>query len=235
MGENPKLENIKKLSKLDRQLIDLRKKHDELPKTLRQLDETVQENQKALQEAEGQLTALRSRYDARALELKSHAAKIEKYQSQLASVKTNKEYSTILSEITTEKADIAKTEDEMLMLMESIDQQEATIQECRENEALAQKDRELHKDEISARQEQVGRQLRKITEEREAVTANMPPDVLHQYERILQKRGATAVVPVIDNSCQGCFMKMTPEVQARLLRNDDIIYCKFCSRIIYLE
>jgi len=235
MGENTRLESIKELNKLDRKLIDLRKKRKELPATLRQLDEAVREKETALLEAEGQLTALRSRYDAKDLELRSCEAEVEKYQSQLGAVKTNKEYSAILSEITTKKADIAKTEDEMLMLMDSIEQQETKIQQYREDKRLAEKDRDNHKAEIAARQREVNDQLEDLGKKRRSMAATIPPDLLHQYERILEKRGETALVPVIDNSCQGCFMKMTPEVQAQLLRNEDVIYCKFCSRIIYLE
>ena len=235
MRENQKLESIKKLHKLDRKLIGLRKKHKELPDTLKQLDEAVEGKDKALHEAEGQLKALRTRYDAGDLDLKTHEGEIERFESQLTSVKTNKEYSAILSEVATKKADIAKTEDEMLMLMDSIEQKETTIQECTESKRLAEKDRENHKDEIAQEQEEVGKSLAAVGAERDALAAAIAPEVLHQYERILEKRGATAVVPVVDNACQGCFMKMTPQVQAQLLKNESIIYCKFCSRIIYLD
>lgn len=235
MPENQKLESIKKLHKLDRKLISLRKKHKELPDTLKQLDEAVEGKDKALHEAEGQLRALRTRYDAGDLDLKTFEGEIERFESQLTAVKTNKEYSAILSEVATKKADIAKIEDEMLMLMDSLEQKETTIQECRESKRLAEKDRENHKDEIAQEQGEVDKGLAQVSAEREAMAAGIAPEALHQYERILEKRGATAVVPVVDNSCQGCFMKMTPEVQAQLLKNESIIYCKFCSRIIYLD
>jgi predicted nucleic acid-binding Zn-ribbon protein len=235
MRENTKLEGIKKLHKLDRKLIVLRKKHDELPNTLKQLDEAVEGKDKALQEAGGRLTALRTRYDASNLELKTHESEIERLESQLSSVKTNKEYSAILSETATEKADIAKIEDEMLLLIDNIEQQEKTIQECSENKRLAERDRENHKDEIAQEQQEVSRSLREFGSQRDTIAAIIAPEVRHQYERILKKRGASTVVPVIDNSCQGCFMKMTPQVQAQLLKNESIIYCKFCSRIIYLD
>ena len=180
------------------------------------------------------MTALRSRYDAGELDLKTREAEIKKLETQLAAVRTNKEYSAILSEITTKKADIARTEDEMLMLMDSIEQQEAATQACGEAKHFAEKDREEHKDGIVVEQEEVSRQLREIAQRREEMAAGISPELLYRYERILEKRGAGAVVPVVENSCQGCFMKMTPEVQAQLLRNEGIIYCKFCSRIIYL-
>ena len=41
MNGNTKLESIKKLHNLDRELIQLRKKHAELPTALRKLDEAV--------------------------------------------------------------------------------------------------------------------------------------------------------------------------------------------------
>jgi predicted nucleic acid-binding Zn-ribbon protein len=235
MNGNIKLESIRKLHRLDCKLINLRRKHKELPDSLQQLEQAVQEKEKAVQEAEGHLKALRSRYDAKELELKSYEAEIAKFEGQLRSVKTNKEYSAILSEITTKKADVAKTEDEMLMLMDSIDQQEETIREHRRDEEFAQRNRTEHRGQIAAQQQEVDQQLKELTEEREQRTAGIEPSLLHQYQRILEKRGTTAVVPVVENSCQGCFMKLSSEVQAQLLKNESIVYCRFCSRIIYLE
>jgi len=235
MKENSNLEKIKRVHKLDCKIINLQKKHEQLPGSLRQLDRAVENKDKDLQEAEGQLKALRSRYDKRELELQAHEAELAKYETQLKAVKTNKEYSAILSEIASKKADVAKTEDEMLIRMEEIEQQQKTIQSIKQKKEVVSKDREDHKDEITTQLGEVERQLQQLLEARKHEAAELPREILHQYERILAKRGKTAVVPVVDNSCQGCFMKMTPEVQAQLLRNDSLIYCKFCSRIIYLE
>ena len=60
------------------------------------------------------------------------------------------------------------------------------------------------------------------------------PGVLNHYQRSVSKRGETAVVPVIDGACQGCFMKVTPETVNALKRGVDLIFCKTCSRILYL-
>jgi len=234
MNQNAKLDSIRKLHKFDCKLISLRKKHQELPNSLRKLDQAVEEKQKAVQEAEGSLTALRSRNGAKNLELKEHESTVQKYDSQLKSVKTNKEYAAILSEITSEKADIAKIEDEMLILMDSMEQQEQAIAERKKELGYAEKDREDHKYEIAAQQQDVEKRLKEVAEQRRQAAQEIDEGTLHQYERILQKRGATAVVPVVDNSCQGCFMKMAPEVQATLLKNEGITYCRFCSRIIHL-
>ena len=235
MKDNVNLDSVRKLHKLDCRLINLRKKHEELPGTLRQLDQAILDKDKALREAEGALKALRSRYDQKDLDLKGIDAEIKRLESQLGKAKTNKEYSSFLSEIATHKADTAKLEDEMLLAMETIERQQHVVEECKAAKKAAEAERDAHHDEIKAHQQEVKQQLDILEEERRLMVAGMSRDVLHQYERILQKRGPTAVVPVIDLSCQGCFMKITPEVQAQLLKNDVIIYCKTCSRIMYLE
>ncbi|HUS57112.1 MAG TPA: C4-type zinc ribbon domain-containing protein [Planctomycetota bacterium] len=234
MRENSSLENIKQLHKLDCKLIALQKKHEELPKTLHRLEQAVLDKEKALREAEGHSKALRSRYDQRDLDLKGFEAQIKKLEGQLGSAKTNKEYSIILSEIATNKADVAKVEDDMLLAMETVDQQQRAIEQCKAAVQAAKQDHNAHKDEIKAQQAEVDAQLARLREERKTYTEKLTRDLLHQYERILQKRGPTAVVPVIDLSCQGCFMKVTPEVQAQLLKNETIVYCKTCSRIMYM-
>jgi len=235
MSTNTNLDNIRKLHRIDCKLISMRKKHEELPNSLRKLEEAVHEKEDALRDSEGQLKTLRSRYDRKELELKSIEGEIKKFESQLGAVKTNKEYTAVLSEIAGKKADVARIEDELLLVMDSIEQQQHAIEQTRHSKKLAEEDQQDHRGEISSRQDEIGQQLRQVEDERRHAAAAIPRELLHQYERILQKRGTTAVVPVVDLSCQGCFMKVTPEVQAQLLKNDVIIYCKTCSRIIYLE
>ncbi|HUU68668.1 MAG TPA: C4-type zinc ribbon domain-containing protein [Planctomycetota bacterium] len=235
MKENSNLQNLRILHGLDCKLIALRKKHGELPSALQRLEQAVQEKDKALHEAEGHLKALRSHYDQKELSLKSFEADVQKFRSQLNQVKTNKEYSAVISEITTKQADISKLEDEMLLEMDIVERQQHVIQECKAAKKAAEDELNAHKDEIRGQQQEVDKQLAVLAEERKQLAANVPDFLLHQYERILAKRGPTAIVPVVDLSCQGCFMKITPEVQAQLLKNEQIIYCKTCSRIMYME
>ena len=235
MKENSNLQGIRNLHQVDCKLITLRKKHEELPSTLRKLDQAVLGKDKALHEAEGQLKTLRSRYDQKDLDLKSLEAEVKKYEAQRNLATSNKEYSAILSEITTKKADISKLEDELLLAMDVVERQQKVIEECKQAKKAAEADLAAHKDEIKAQQQEVEQQLAQVNERRKQLAANVPRDLLHTYERILAKRGPTTIVPVVELSCQGCFMKVTPEVQAQLLKNDVIIYCKTCSRIMYME
>ncbi len=56
------------------------------------------------------------------LQFKSRQVSIDKHRQQLNSAKSNKEYSAILTQLNTERADNSKIEDRVLQEMSAIDQ-----------------------------------------------------------------------------------------------------------------
>ena len=60
------------------------------------------------------------------------------------------------------------------------------------------------------------------------------PDLLAEYSRILQRRG-TALAEAKDGGCTMCHVKLRAQVYVDVKRNDGIITCSSCSRILYFN
>jgi uncharacterized protein len=54
-----------------------------------------------------------------------------------------------------------------------------------------------------------------------------------QYEMIFGRRRGLVVVEVRDGSCQGCHMRVAPQLYNDLQRNESVILCPSCHRILY--
>ena len=52
------------------------------------------------------------------------------------------------------------------------------------------------------------------------------------YDRIRKAKDGKAVVPVSRNSCGGCFNRVPPQKVLELRKNDSMLTCERCGRIL---
>lgn len=76
--------------------------------------------------------------------------------------------------------------------------------------------------------------LDQLLETREKLAAQVPDKDLQVYERLAKRYDyVSAVVPVRDKNCLGCFMGL-PTSAMRAGREDDTLHvCENCGRILY--
>lgn len=67
----------------------------------------------------------------------------------------------------------------------------------------------------------------------EKISSNIDADLLRKFNSLIETK-KIAVVEVIDNMCSGCHMILPSIILDKLKRNDDIILCENCHRILYL-
>ncbi len=83
-----------------------------------------------------------------------------------------------------------------------------------------------------ARLEELGAQRQQVLAGRDEVVASLDKVLVRRYERIREKRG-TAVVEVVDGTCQGCQVQLPPQQFIELQRADEIQQCPQCVRILF--
>ncbi len=60
----------------------------------------------------------------------------------------------------------------------------------------------------------------------------IPKPLLGNYER-LRKRYKRAIVPIKNDKCLGCFMKLPTYLLTHVKRDEQVITCEGCGRILY--
>jgi predicted nucleic acid-binding Zn-ribbon protein len=53
------------------------------------------------------------------------------------------------------------------------------------------------------------------------------------FERILKGRQGIAVAQAIDGHCSICHVRLRPQVYNTILRNEQIVQCDHCQRVLY--
>ena len=72
----------------------------------------------------------------------------------------------------------------------------------------------------------------KLQEAREVLKAKIGKPLHATYER-LRGRYKRAIVPVKDDTCLGCFIRLPTSLSAKGRENDAVIICENCGRILY--
>ncbi len=126
------IEVLKRLQSLKSKINEL-KEYQELRKQDVQKKKTQIEDKKALAEEKHEEKLSRQKeIDRKELDLKTDEGEITKYNVQLNSIKTNKEYTALCTEIGSKKADMSILEDEILSTMsklESVNEEYNKLQE----------------------------------------------------------------------------------------------------------
>jgi predicted nucleic acid-binding Zn-ribbon protein len=76
------------------------------------------------------------------------------------------------------------------------------------------------------------RERERYASERDAVAATLSEEALTLFQRVAKLRGA-AVAEARDAMCQLCHMVLRPQMFVDLKRNEEIVQCPNCSRILY--
>ena len=82
---------------------------------------------------------------------------------------------------------------------------------------------------------QIQKERASLTGSREAHVRGMDPDLVQMYTRLLRIRGGLAVVAVENGSCCGCHVSLTPQHYNEVCRNEKILTCRNCTRILYSQ
>ena len=183
--------------------------------------------------------------DAKELEVKSLQGKIEKYRGQLNLVKTNKEYKAIQNEIQFAGIELRRFEDQELAAMDELEQIAQRVAEATDALARAEQQLQAATEKVAAQTDAIQADIRKAERDRADIADQLPADALDMFDRVAAKHQDGAMAPLVRDeegtsdlsySCGGCFMQLTQNVYVRLLGDrEELITCRNCSRILYLE
>jgi len=76
-------------------------------------------------------------------------------------------------------------------------------------------------------------ELTRLANERASATAGLDARALAQYEQLLKGRRGIAVARMTGEICGACHVRLRPHVTQQIRRNDAIVQCDSCQRILY--
>lgn len=230
---NPDLTRLIRLQQLESAADEARRKIADHPARTHALDARLQTARDVVSGIKARLTAAADKRRAEEKDVASVQTRLAKYKDQLLEVKTNREYTAMLHEIETAQNDIRTREDRILEIMMETDELNATMKKAEAELTIAEKEiaaeRAVLETEMTALQAEIGR----TTAEREKVVADMDRRVLSIFETTAKGRKGVAVAEAKDGLCTICHVRLRPQVFNEVRKNESIIQCDSCRRILY--
>ena len=228
-----KLVAVLSLQKVDSKIDELQTLKGELPMEVKDLEDDIEGLQTRINNLEAEVKTINDYITSRKDAKKDAEALIAKYEGQQDNVKNSREFEALSKEIEMQNLEMRlcdkNVKDALVELQEreAIRNQNNNLLEAKK-EMLAQKKEELEK--IIKETEKEEAELEKRSEDaKEKVDASL----FSPYERIRKSyKNGLAVVPVLRDSCGGCFNVIPPQRQTEIMQRKKIIVCEHCGRIL---
>ena len=137
------------------------------------------------------------------------------------------------NEIQSLRAKKQQAEDHFLDLMVQAEQTETDIAGAKTNlEGVERQQVEKH-DELSAKREQLTKQLVSQEHQQQTIRSTIPPTELAIYEALKKSKG-NPIAQVEHGICRGCGLMLSSHELQRARTATDIVRCGSCSRILYI-
>jgi uncharacterized protein len=231
---NPRLERMIQLQRVESELKRAQAGQAEIPKRKMELEAELAAERAHLDAARASLDETQKARRRHEGSLQDLEGKRSRYKGQLMEVKTNKEYTAMLHEIETVEREIRAREDQILQEMERAETLAVDLK--REEEAFGKAEARQREEgqALDSRSQALTAEAARFTAERDAVAAKVPPDLLELFQRVARLRGV-AVAEAKDGKCQVCHLTLRPQMYVDLKKNEEIVQCPACNRILFYE
>ena len=225
-----------KLQGIETEIENIKSTINDAHRRLETLDAGLVEFERTIEEQESIMEGLKKKYRDYESDARINLDREKKTQAKLGSVKTNREYQSLLKEIEEEKAKNSKIEDKMIECLDRMDEIEKIIAKKKDEYVQISHSAMNEKEKIKQESEKGRIKLSKLDEDRKKVSRMIDPELLKKYLIIKkQNPGSLAVVPVKNALCHGCHVNLPPQLYNELFLGDSLKFCPNCQRIIYLK
>jgi predicted nucleic acid-binding Zn-ribbon protein len=234
-GLRAQLELLWELQKIDLGLKSIKEEKDRYPKEMKKLDEKQKVERERNEKEKEKIDSLEKARRQKEGQLNLEQEKIKRAEGKMPEVKTNKEYQALLSEIDAMKEANSRMEEEILRVMDEID-------ELKKDLSKREKDARVTLEKIEAERKKLQEKMahdEKVwdvqMERREVLSKQIESKLVKLYNTLKEKRQGVGVVSVKHETCQGCYVNVPPQMFIEVQKNNALVRCPHCNRILYWE
>ncbi|KJR43441.1 protein of unknown function DUF164 [Candidatus Magnetoovum chiemensis] len=229
------LNQLKEIQQLDKEIIKSQKIIDNTPSNIHEYEKPFIEAKNAYEQKKLEYEKeLKTKKEIEA-NLSEVIEKIKKQKDRAKDVKTNKEYQSHLKEIQTTEKIKSKIEDNILDVMEVIDKLSKEVKILQEKHKKEDEKLNEKRTELKAQQEEAQKSLDVLIKKRNQIASKIDKALYDKYMDLFERKNMLAVVRVENEICQGCNMKVMPQLYVEVMKNEKLMNCPQCGRLLYYE
>ncbi|HLC43363.1 MAG TPA: C4-type zinc ribbon domain-containing protein [Methylomirabilota bacterium] len=233
---NDQLKALVELQGVDTKIGNLEALLAKIPDELSAIHASVQQVHTAVEGLRTAIENSKKEIRTKEKELEFLGAQRAKCEAKLYEVKTNKEYSAVLTEIEQFKTQQGKIEEEILTLMDRQERMSGEQHEAQGRLTVRQEEARREEAEANQRLAKFQVEVEAVRSERAQLLRGVPADLLAGYERLLRRHHGLAVVQIQvspNATCGGCYVALTPQRFQEVRQQTQIHECESCGRFLY--
>ena len=159
---------------------------------------------------------------------------IERSESRLPQIKTQKEYVAVLKEVDTAKKLAKESQSSIDAKNEIMESLSADKAEKDGELATSTEQADARCAEIDASLVDVNKKLAAMDRQRGVLLEELPKSLRKRYELLMARRAGVAVVEARGGACLGCHMHLPPQMFNSLFVINEVQSCPHCSRLLFV-
>jgi len=172
-------------------------------------------------------------------ELRNKALEAERvregFEQQMDMIQTQREYEALDKEIKDSgekeqdlRRDLQREEQLLGEMKTNLEKDESMISKQEEE---VQKEQSRIKEAIADR----SKDLKSLEKKEKSITPGLDEEILFKFERIIKSKAGLGIVPIEHGVCSGCHMILPVQFVNDVHRGDGIMFCPYCSRILFYQ
>lgn len=215
--------------------VDIEREVEDIPKSLIAQEELLSRLRKSFSEKHEAFSTAESLVkDLRGQLTEAESAR-ENAEKQMDMISTQREYEALNKEIRDAtdrehqlRKDLQKEERNLAEVEEAMRRDESMIK-------LQESEIEEKGQRISSEKGQKLQEIERLRIEEARTSDGIEKDVIFKFERIIRSKQGKGIVPVKGYVCNGCHMILPAQFVNEVRSGNRIIFCPYCSRILYYE
>jgi uncharacterized protein len=230
---NADLERLIALQKLDSAVEAASRKLASEPEHEKSLETRLEAATQHVAEVKAQLADNQAARRVVEKDVSLHQGRLSKFRDTAMAVKTNQEYHAVQKEIGFAQTEIKTLEDKILEQMLEADELASALKKAEQDLASEQKAIDADRKAMTAEHGELETALDRMTGERAAIVSAIDKPLLTMFEQVKRKRNGIALSEARGGVCTICHVRLRPQVFNSVRRNDSILQCDHCNRILY--
>ncbi|MFQ5579209.1 MAG: zinc ribbon domain-containing protein [Nitrospiria bacterium] len=222
-----------RIQKMDLDRSQQKNEQDHFPEKLKEAERPLLEAKAAFEKLKASLEQLNKVKKDKEIELQAAEEKIPKLKGRLTELKTNKEYHAHLQEIEAAGKDKDDIEEQLLNIMEESDAMKRALDSKLAAREAEEKKFDSERKNLENGIHQISESAKQLEGEWNSLAGQIDKDLLEDYKRLYSSRKGLAVSPVKGNICGGCHFSLPPQLVAEVKKEEKIITCSYCHRMLY--
>ncbi len=230
---NNQLQKLIELQAIDREILEFDLILASVPGQIKSGQADMDAIAKELAEAKEVIADMNKSTKQLEADVQSENDHMAKIKTKLTAVKTNKEYTAILTEVESVKEKVSVFEDKELEIMESLEEKSGELPAIESRFKEEESNFKEYKAKKEVEFERVKGEREVVKGKRQGILNTIEPKRLELYNQVLKRNDGVAVVAVRDSMCQGCFHRLRPQMVIDIKTGEDIVECAHCYRFLY--